>query len=322
VANSLTHFEIYGEPPAGLAKFYRTVFGWQAERMEGVDYWRITTNSGETKSLNGGLTYRAIPDLNGWMLYVQVPELDETVELIKSLGGSVVRPKTAVPRAAWVTIVADPAKNIFGANPIGCAPIFLALTKRYPHSAQRILARKIAAYSFALLAVSLVFGTAILGFFGISLVVIQIAGGLVLAATGWNLLSQKDDEPTGREAAATLEDALEHAFYPLTLPITVGPGCIAIAIALGAHLRREGGPGLFGGIPRHFIAALIGMFLLCVLVMVFYGNADRIVRRLGKSRTSILTRLSAFILFAIGVQIFWNGLSAGAPQVLTTMTTR
>ena len=114
MTNSLTHFEIYGDEPKELAEFYRCIFGWQLEQMEGIGYWRITTNSEETNSLNGGLTYRALPDLNGWMLYVQVPALDETVELVKSLGGAVIRPKTAVPRAAWVTIVADPAKNIFG----------------------------------------------------------------------------------------------------------------------------------------------------------------------------------------------------------------
>jgi len=201
-------------------------------------------------------------------------------------------------------------------NPVGCAPIFLSLTRQYPQSAQRVLAQKIAGYSFAILAVSLVFGTTILGFFGISLVVIEIAGGLVLAATGWNLLNQKDDQPANTAAPATLEDALEHAFFPLTLPITVGPGCIAIAITLGAHLRHQAGPGLIHGVPRHFIAALLGMSLLCVLVLVCYGSADRMVQMLGKSGTSILMRLSAFILFAIGVQILWNGLSAGIPQIL------
>jgi predicted enzyme related to lactoylglutathione lyase len=114
MTNLLTHFEIYGEETTKLAEFYRRVFGWQVEQMEAVDYWRINTGSGEPGAIHGGLTYRAIPGLNGWMLYVQVSTLDETVELIKSLGGSVIRPKTAVPRAAWVTIVADPARNIFG----------------------------------------------------------------------------------------------------------------------------------------------------------------------------------------------------------------
>ncbi len=207
-------------------------------------------------------------------------------------------------------------------NPVGDAPIFLALTQQYPPAAQRILARKIAAYGFALLAVSFLFGSIILDFFGISIVVIQIAGGLVVAATGWSLLNQKDSSPTEQEATESLEDALEHAFYPLTLPITVGPGCISIAITLGAHLRHQAGPGFEHGYPRHFIAGLIGMFLLCVLVMFCYSNADRLVRWLGKSGTTIMTRLSAFILLAIGVQIMWNGLSAGLPQLFGFLTSK
>ena len=139
-------------------------------------------------------------------------------------------------------------------NPVGCAPIFFSLAQRYPRSAQRILSRKIAIYSFALLVISFLFGSIILSFFGISLVVIQIAGGLIVAATGWNLLNQKDD----------------------------------------------------------------AMFLLSVLVLLCYANANRMVRLPGTSGTSILTRLSAFILFAIGVQILWNGLSAGIPQMLAS----
>ena len=208
-------------------------------------------------------------------------------------------------------------------NPIGCAPIFLVLTRQYPQSTRQMLARKVAGYGFALLAVSLLFGTAILGFFGISVFVIQLAGGLVLAATGWNLLNQKDgdDSTAASEAPDALDHAMEHAFFPLTLPITVGPGCISIAITLGAHLRSQAGPGLAHGEPRHFIAALLGMFLLCVLVYVCYGNADRLVKMLGKSGTSILMRLSAFILFAIGVQIFWNGLASGLPRILATVPT-
>ena len=110
----VTHFEIYGEEPGKLADFYRKVFGWRIEQMPGVNYWRIQSGSAESKPLHGGLTYRAIPDLNGWMLFVNVTSLDETVALVQRLGGSIVRPKTAVPKTAWVTILADPARNIFG----------------------------------------------------------------------------------------------------------------------------------------------------------------------------------------------------------------
>jgi len=207
-------------------------------------------------------------------------------------------------------------------NPIGDAPIFLTLTEQYPQAVQKILARKIAGYGFALLAVSFLFGSEILNFFGISLAVIQIAGGLVVAATGWNLLNQKDESPAADESPRSLDDAMAHAFYPLTLPITVGPGCISIAITLGAHLRHRAGPGWEHGYPRNFIAALLGMFLLCLLVMFCYGNADRLVRFLGKSGTSILTRLSAFILFAIGVQIVWNGLDSGLPKLFSFLVSR
>ena len=111
---SVTHFEIYGDEPAKLADFYRNVFGWQVEQMPGVNYWRVQIDAAEPKPLHGGLTYRAIPDLNGWLLFVNVASLDDTVALVQELGGSIVRPKTAVPKTAWVTILADPAKNIFG----------------------------------------------------------------------------------------------------------------------------------------------------------------------------------------------------------------
>ena len=112
------------------------------------------------------------------------------------------------------------------ANPLGMAAVFLSLTRQYPLAAKKILARKIAVYSFALLAVSLLLGTRVLEFFGISLAVIQIAGGLVVAATGWTLLNRREDDQAETHVSGTLEDALGHAFFPLTLPITVGPGCI------------------------------------------------------------------------------------------------
>ncbi len=112
--NSVTHFEIYGEYPVALADFYRKAFGWEVEQMPGINYWRIKPGAGDGPALHGGLTSRAIPGLNGWMLYVQVDSLDELEARIQSLGGAIVRPRTAVPKTAWVTIVSDPAKNIFG----------------------------------------------------------------------------------------------------------------------------------------------------------------------------------------------------------------
>ena len=112
--HSITHFEIYGDDPQQIADFYGRIFGWRIEQMPGLSYWRIFPQANETGPLHGGVTHRALSGLNGWLLYVNVASLDETVELVQQLGGSVIRQKTAIPKVAWVTIVADPANNIFG----------------------------------------------------------------------------------------------------------------------------------------------------------------------------------------------------------------
>jgi multiple antibiotic resistance protein len=207
-------------------------------------------------------------------------------------------------------------------NPIGCAPIFLALTRSYPQAVRKVLAGKVALYGFMLLVVSFLFGTPILDFFGISLAIIRIAGGLVVASTGWNLLNQDNNGGDAKNSvdskSETLESALDYAFYPLTLPITVGPGCIAIAITLGARMKHESGPIW----ERGYIFALLGIFAICLLILICYSRADRLVKRLGKSGTEILTRLSAFILLAIGVQIMWNGLKIGIPELFSFLMAR
>jgi multiple antibiotic resistance protein len=199
-------------------------------------------------------------------------------------------------------------------NPLGDAPIFLSLTQQYPPSVRQTLARKIALYGFLILAASLLFGTEILAFFGISIPMVQAAGGLVVASTGWQLLTQ-DEKNARPPEEATLQDAMKHAFYPLTLPITVGPGCISIAITIGAHLRQRVGTRYLFDLPP-ILAALLGMALVCLLVWICYGKAERLVARLGATGTLIVTRLSSFILLAIGFQIMWNGISSALDPVL------
>lgn len=188
-------------------------------------------------------------------------------------------------------------------NPVGDAPIFLSLTREYPQSVQNVLSRKVALYGFLLLASSLMLGTEILAFFGISISVVEMAGGLVLANTGWTLLNQgSTDTDSGAAQKETLQTAMQEAFYPLTLPLTVGPGCISVAITIGAHLKGKLGSGLY-------VAALLGMALVCILVWFCYSRASRLEKILGSTGTSVVIRLSSFILVAIGFQIAWNGFS-------------
>lgn len=113
MASSVTHFEIYAEEPAKLADFYRHLFGWRIEQAPGIDYWRIQTGAGDAEAISGGLTYRPIPGPRSWVHYVNVVSLDETVAQLQRLGGTVLRPKTPVPKTAWYAVVADPEGNIF-----------------------------------------------------------------------------------------------------------------------------------------------------------------------------------------------------------------
>jgi multiple antibiotic resistance protein len=199
-------------------------------------------------------------------------------------------------------------------NPLGDAPIFLKLTHGYPQDVQTLLARKVAFYGFLLLAGSMVLGTAMLRFFGVSVSAIQLAGGLVLASTGWQLLSAGQEDDASKHPM-TADAAMESAFYPLTLPLTVGPGCISVSITIGAHLRQLAGNEYLFRLPL-FLSALGGMFVLCAMVWFCYGNARRLVKILGPTGTTIVMRLSSFILVAIGVQIMLNGLTVAVKSWL------
>src|SRR6185437_1887895 len=113
VTSPLTHFEIYADEPAKLAEFYQLLFGWKIEQAPGLDYWRIQTGATHCDQVNGGLTYRPLPELRSWIHYLHVDSLDHTVEELLKLGGTVLRPRTALPKTAWYAVVADPEGNVF-----------------------------------------------------------------------------------------------------------------------------------------------------------------------------------------------------------------
>jgi predicted enzyme related to lactoylglutathione lyase len=110
---TVTHFEIYANDLGTLAAFYRDLFGWQIEQAPGVDYFMIQTGSAGGSPIRGGLSHRPIEGPRSWVHYISVDSLDETVQRVEELGGSVVRPRTAVPKVAWYSVVADPEGNIF-----------------------------------------------------------------------------------------------------------------------------------------------------------------------------------------------------------------
>lgn len=189
-------------------------------------------------------------------------------------------------------------------------PIFLTLTTGLSSESRAVLARKIAVNSFALLIVSVLIGTHILAFFGISLPVVQVGGGFVVTSVGWKLLSRPDDDgmesPSRPLKPAYLSAYLaRQAFYPLTMPLTVGPGSISVAIAVGASQAR--GAEALWILP---VAAFLGCVVIAGSVYLMYRFAEPIGRIVGETAMNVIFRLSAFILVCIGVQIVWNGMSA------------
>jgi multiple antibiotic resistance protein len=192
-------------------------------------------------------------------------------------------------------------------NPLGGSPIFLSLTNDYPATARRLLARKVAMNSFILLISSVLIGTHILNFFGISIPVVQVGGGLIVISNGWAMLARKEEPDRGGDVQrkVNLQDIFRNAFYPLTLPLTVGPGSISVAITLGANLPHHLGANLLA-----ILTAVIGSALVAASIFLCYGFSDRLAAAIGESGMSIILRLSSFLLVCIGVQIMWNGASA------------
>jgi multiple antibiotic resistance protein len=196
-------------------------------------------------------------------------------------------------------------------NPLGNTPIFLSLTPGYSSDSRIILARKIALNSFWLLTGSMLIGSHILDFFGLSIPIVQVGGGLVVMSTGWTLLSREDDQAkaTAEKRKITSQDIANRAFYPLTLPLTVGPGSISVALTLGANQAPNR-----SSLVR-FVPALIGPALLAVTIFLSYRFAERLASFLGETGMNVIVRLAAFILLCIGVQIIWNGIHALIPVV-------
>lgn len=190
-------------------------------------------------------------------------------------------------------------------NPFGGAPMFLAMTADCTPDLRATLAKRIAVNAFILLVASLFIGTYVLEFFGLSVPIVQVAGGIVVCATGWELLRAEHGSPPLAPSPPAPREIASRAFYPLTLPLTVGPGTISIAITIGAHHPRSVPSLLLNG-----TADVAGAALVAATVFVCYRYADRMLRFLGETGTSVLVRLSAFILLCVGVQIFWTGASA------------
>jgi len=199
-------------------------------------------------------------------------------------------------------------------NPYGLAFIFLDRTISLSEPERARVARRVAAYAFAVLLVSQFLGSQILNFFGITIPALRIAGGLVVAATGWSMLHA---EPTsqGPHAVSSADAATiqRMAFFPLTIPLTTGPGTIATAIAIGISRSDS--------LDARFASSIVSLFVaLAITVTIYhaYRKSSAMARLFGQEGTSVVTKLSAFLLLCIGVQIIITGISEVARSIMET----
>ena len=189
-------------------------------------------------------------------------------------------------------------------NPFGGAMFFLALTPNIDEDTRKMMVNRIVFYSMIIMLVSLFAGHLILSFFGISMGALRVGGGLVLISAGWQALNEAthdDSDNASIEPPKSRKKLLSMAFYPITLPLTMGPGMIAVSTAIGT--------GMIG----HGLGSLIGCLLATIAtlatVYVCYRYSDRVSKAVGATGADALSRIFAFILLCIGISILWQGFS-------------
>jgi multiple antibiotic resistance protein len=188
-------------------------------------------------------------------------------------------------------------------NPISGAFIFRSVTASRTPQMRARLARLVAVNALWVMMGALWTGSYILAFFGITLAALRVAGGLVVALSGWSLLNAPEQrEDRKQEQAAPAEDGEDIALFPLTIPFTTGPGTIAVAVALGA-----GHPRLFAGLGWFFLGMTAAAVAMTLTIWVTYRYADKLTGLMGPTGTRTITRMSAFLLLCIGVQILITG---------------
>jgi multiple antibiotic resistance protein len=189
-------------------------------------------------------------------------------------------------------------------NPLGSAPMFLSTSADLPTMARRRLSLQVARNSFLLLAAAMLVGSHVLRLFGISVPIVRVGGGLLVMANGWRMLNAKGGPPSDN---IVVEHGWERevdrrAFYPLTFPLTVGPGSISVAITLGAAIASRPSTGIMD-----VVTVLVGVAVVAIAVYLSYRFASRLIANLGDTGAEVFMRLSSFILLCVGVSIMWGG---------------
>jgi multiple antibiotic resistance protein len=180
-------------------------------------------------------------------------------------------------------------------NPLGGIPMFFSLTAALPADERRRTALKTAVYVIAILVIFMLFGRFVLSFFGISLPVLKIAGGLIVANTAWGMVTGSSRMTMEESSEALTKQDI--SLTPMAMPMLSGPGSIGVVMGLAAH-------------ADHFLSyagMVIGIVALGLAVYLCLCLGGPFVKRLGPSALGAINRIFGFLILAIAVQLVWNG---------------
>jgi multiple antibiotic resistance protein len=185
-------------------------------------------------------------------------------------------------------------------NPFSKPPIFLSITEGLTLAEKKVQAFKASLYAFIILLVSLLAGTFVLKFFSISLPALQIAGGLLIARTGFQMLNpQKEHHQTGVEEQESRERD-DISFVPLAMPLLAGPGSMAVMINLATEVTHW----------TEWFVYIAAAAATCVISYFALAESVRLIRVLGVNGINALSKLMGFLLLALAVQFIINGISS------------
>jgi len=182
-------------------------------------------------------------------------------------------------------------------NPFGAVPLFFSLTSDFPPAERKTTALKTALYVIAILVVFLFFGRFVLIFFGISLPVLKIAGGLIVANTAWAMVTGNNRMTAAETSEAVGKDDI--SLTPMAMPMLSGPGSIGVVMGLAAHADSM----------IAYLGMVIAIVVLGLVVYLFLCSGGPMVKRLGPGASGAINRIFGFLLLAIAVQLVWDGVA-------------
>ncbi|MEM9576227.1 MAG: MarC family protein [Pseudomonadota bacterium] len=183
-------------------------------------------------------------------------------------------------------------------DPIGLAPLFVALTQGKSAQLRRRIAFRATITAVFILLLFAIFGEALLAFIGISMPAFRVAGGVLLFLTALDMLFERRTKR--REDQSEEDETDDPSVFPLAIPLIAGPGSIASVILLMGQR-----PGLEGTL---MVLGVTG--LVMVIVMILFMASGLIERALGKTGITVVTRLLGMLLAALSVQFVLDGLAA------------